>query len=228
MVYIDPKNLGYQPYMDRWINRRCKSEQEFFHEMCEKYVHGALKLIIDGMLGLQQVIPLKMIIPQTALNMVMQLCHMIDGLCPSRPVDETPIKQSGEILSHDEEVSASEKLAERNDLLEAVYIQSCYCSLGASLVAKSRTDFDEYVKKISGLMMVEDTPEKLATIRKCRIEAFNCFFPFPIGFGLERFSIESRVHTDIESIAFRLRARHREESVDALEVASALVRSRQE
>lgn len=70
MVYVDPKNLGYQPYMDKWINTRCESEREFLQILCEKYVHSAIKLIIDGMLGLQQVQPLKMILPQTALNMV--------------------------------------------------------------------------------------------------------------------------------------------------------------
>lgn len=70
MVYVDPKNLGYKPYMDKWINRRCESEREFLNLMFEKYVHGALNLIIEGMLGLQQVLPLKMIIKQTPLNMV--------------------------------------------------------------------------------------------------------------------------------------------------------------
>ncbi|XP_043285223.1 dynein axonemal heavy chain 10 [Venturia canescens] len=165
MVYIDPKNLGYQPYMDRWINTRCKSEQECLRSLCDKYVHGALNLIIDGMLGMQQVLPLKMIIPQTALNMVSQLCYMIDGLYPPRPEDEPPVKQTGEASSPEEETLISQTTSERNELLEAVYIQSCYCSLGASLVLKSRNDFDEFMKKIAGLMMVEETPEKLATVR---------------------------------------------------------------
>lgn len=165
MVYIDPKNLGYQPYIDRWINTRCKPEQEVFRSLCEKYIHGALSLIIDGMLGMQQVLPLKMIVPQTALNMVSQLCYMIDSLYPPRPEDEAVVKSS-EPLTQEEETSMLETMTEKNELLEAIYIQSCYCSLGASLILKSQNDFDEYMKKIAGLMMVEDTPEKLATIRK--------------------------------------------------------------
>ena len=56
--------------MDKWINTRPESERDFFKAMCEKYVHGSIRLIIDGMLGLQHVAQLKMIIPQTALNMV--------------------------------------------------------------------------------------------------------------------------------------------------------------
>ena len=78
MVYVDPKNLGYQPYMDKWINTRNESERNILKNLCDKYVHGAISLIIDGMLGLQQVSPLKMIIPQTSLNMVIpQQIHPI-------------------------------------------------------------------------------------------------------------------------------------------------------
>lgn len=70
MVYVDPKNLGYQPYMDKWMRSKNESDRELLSGMCEKYVDGAIKLIIEGMLGLQAVTPLKMIIPQTGLNMV--------------------------------------------------------------------------------------------------------------------------------------------------------------
>lgn len=70
MVYVDPKNLGYQPYIDKWIKSKNENDQEFLARMCEKYVHGALNLIIEGMLGLQRVKPLYMIISQTNLNMV--------------------------------------------------------------------------------------------------------------------------------------------------------------
>lgn len=70
MVFVDPINLGYQPFMNRWIDGRCETERELLKELFEKYVHGALALIHDGMLGLQSVTPLKLIVPQTALNMV--------------------------------------------------------------------------------------------------------------------------------------------------------------
>lgn len=70
MVYVDPRNLGYQPYMDKWIQAKSKADQDLLRGMCEKYVHGSLKLITEGMLGLQAVEPLRTIIPQTELNMV--------------------------------------------------------------------------------------------------------------------------------------------------------------
>lgn len=70
MVYVDPKNLGYQPYMDKWIRGMSEPDQDFLSGMCEKYVHGSLKLILEGMFGSQVVKPLRMIIPQTGLSMV--------------------------------------------------------------------------------------------------------------------------------------------------------------
>jgi len=70
MVYVDPKNLGYQPYMDKWIQAQSKVDQDFLRRMCEKYVHGSLRLIMEGMSGLQAVEPLRTTIPQTGLNMV--------------------------------------------------------------------------------------------------------------------------------------------------------------
>lgn len=73
MVYVDPKNLGHQPYMDKWIRGKASSDQEFFTGMTDKYVDGAILFIRDGMLGLQMLAPLKLIIPQTGLNMVIIL-----------------------------------------------------------------------------------------------------------------------------------------------------------
>lgn len=70
MVYVDPKNLGYQPYMDKWIQAQSKTDHDFLRGMCEKYVHGSITLITEGMLDLQVVEPLRTIIPQTGLNMV--------------------------------------------------------------------------------------------------------------------------------------------------------------
>ena len=79
MVYVDPKNLGYQPFLDKWINSRNESEKNLLKKLTEKYVDGAIKLILEGMLGLQQVTPLKMVIDQTGLNMVgLLICLIIN------------------------------------------------------------------------------------------------------------------------------------------------------
>ncbi|XP_011310250.1 dynein heavy chain 10, axonemal [Fopius arisanus] len=164
MVYVDPKNLGYQPYLDRWINSRDESEQSLFRELTEKYIDGAIKLIFHAMFGLQPVTPLKIIIPQTALNMISQLCYIINGLFPlETPEEITP--RSGEMSLDEDEDGINEQMTDHKELVEAIFIQSCYCSVGATLIAESRPQFDEFMKKTAGLMMIEDTPDKLASVR---------------------------------------------------------------
>ncbi|KYN43305.1 Dynein heavy chain 10, axonemal, partial [Trachymyrmex septentrionalis] len=157
MIYVDPKNLGYQPYMDKWIQTKNKADQDFLREMCEKYVHGSLKLIVEGMLGSQTVEPLRTIIPQTGLNMVTQFCFVFDGLLSTLKYQSA--KQKSEI---DEK---NNLLVTKEELWEAIYIQACYWSFGASIVDEARSKFDEYIKKICGFMLVQDTPVELATAK---------------------------------------------------------------
>ncbi|XP_076380407.1 dynein heavy chain at 89D [Megalopta genalis] len=157
MVYVDPKNLGYEPYMDKWVRGKNQSDQEQLGGMREKYVDGAIQLIIHGMLGMQSVKPLRMIIPQTGLNMVTQLCYVFDGLLSVLNNVSTKIEE--------EEDATVEPQTTRSEVLEAMYIQACYWSLGATLIAEDKREFDEYMKKNAGFMLVQDTPEKPATVR---------------------------------------------------------------
>ncbi|KAI4497255.1 hypothetical protein M0802_007739 [Mischocyttarus mexicanus] len=177
MVYVDPKNLGYQSYIDKWIKSKNEDDQEFLARMCEKYVHGALNLIIEGMMGLQRVKPLQMIIPQTNLNMVIQLSYVFDGLYSLLQADEEILKSKSYLTDQEEQPVQYEYTANREDLLEAMYIQSCYYSLGATLVENARKSFDDYMKKNTGLMLVEDTSEKPATIRYIPI-LFNTLYEY--------------------------------------------------
>lgn len=59
-------------------------------------------------------------------------------------------------------------LVTEEELWEAMYIQACYWSFGASIVDEARSKFDEYIKKTCGLVLVDDTPAKLATASKLR------------------------------------------------------------
>jgi hypothetical protein len=81
----------------------------------------------------------------TDVSQVTQLCFMIDALVP---VQEDPRKQ----------VTGRQ--------LECLFLQALYCSLGASLQSEGRAQFDEYTKKLCGLLPVEDSLEKKATIRE--------------------------------------------------------------
>lgn len=91
---------------------------------------------------------------------------MFDGLL-SLIEDELPAKSSTEVIQEEENILLEPKVV-KEELWEAMYIQACYWSFGATIVDKERAKFDEYMKKTSGFMLVQDTPDKLATISKLK------------------------------------------------------------
>lgn len=71
MVFVDPKNLGYIPYWQKWVNARInKNEQKELTRLFDKYVPSVLEMILEGIVDGKQGEKLKTIVPQTALNMV--------------------------------------------------------------------------------------------------------------------------------------------------------------
>ncbi|XP_005344424.1 dynein heavy chain 10, axonemal [Microtus ochrogaster] len=127
MVYVDPKNLKYQPYWKKWLQQEIqnKVEQKYLNDLFEKYVPSLIDMIIEGIVDGRQGERLKMVVPQTDLNMVTQLTKMMDSLL------------EGEI--------------EDLDLLECFFLEALYCSLGASLLEDGRIKFDEGIKRLSSM-----------------------------------------------------------------------------
>ncbi|KAF0872101.1 DYH10 protein, partial [Crocuta crocuta] len=126
MVYVDPKNLKYQPYWKRWVNQiQNKVEQSNLESLFEKYVPRLIDMIVEGIVDGRQGEKLKTIVPQTDLNMVTQLTKMLDALL------------EGEI--------------EDPDLLECYFLEALYCSLGATLLEDGRIKFDECIKRLASL-----------------------------------------------------------------------------
>lgn len=71
MVYVDPKNLGYNPYWEKWCNARgSDKEREELNRLFEKYVPSCIDLILEGIVEGKIGKKLKTIIPLTNLNMV--------------------------------------------------------------------------------------------------------------------------------------------------------------
>ena len=71
MVYVDPKNLGYRPFWEKWCNARVNTnEQKVLLDLFEKYVPQCIDLVLDGIMDGRQGQKLKTIVPQTNLNMV--------------------------------------------------------------------------------------------------------------------------------------------------------------
>ncbi|XP_069789574.1 dynein axonemal heavy chain 10 isoform X2 [Narcine bancroftii] len=127
MVYVDPKNLRYRPYWEKWINERTIKTD--LPKLFNKYVPHILEFIVEGMIDGRQVQKLRTILPQTELNMVMQLTKMLDCLL--------------------------EKEMDSFDVLECYFIEALYCSLGACLLDDGRIKFDEYVKRLASMSTVE-------------------------------------------------------------------------
>ncbi|MED6232426.1 Dynein heavy chain 10, axonemal, partial [Ataeniobius toweri] len=130
MVFVDPKNLRYTPYWQRWVASRPEREQEVLSRLFDKYVHGCIDMIVDGVVDGKQGQKLETVVPQTDLNMVSQLCLTLDSLLDS---DNS-----------------------RADVLESYFLEALYCSLGATLVESDRIKFDEFIKRLSCLSTVHE------------------------------------------------------------------------
>ncbi|XP_050426983.1 dynein axonemal heavy chain 10-like [Adelges cooleyi] len=164
MVYVDPKNLGYMPYWYRYVSNRRSSEREPLNVLFEKYVPVLLDRIIEGKSGFEELTPLQLVIPQTRLNMVTQLCYMLDAFAKQESGD---YEESEEVLKSVTESKMSSTVSEVkvSDELEAIFISSLYASLGATLEGDARVIFDALVKKTSGLVAIDDVPAKRASYK---------------------------------------------------------------
>ncbi|XP_065594770.1 dynein axonemal heavy chain 10 [Cyrtonyx montezumae] len=131
MVYVDPKNLKYKPYWQKWTQgRENEKERIELNRLFEKYVPCLIDMITEGVVDGQQGERLKTIVPQTDLNMVVQLTVMLEALLVAQPDDP--------------------------DVLECFFLEALYSSLGASLLDAGRIKFDKYVKHISCMSAVHD------------------------------------------------------------------------
>ncbi|KAJ7419933.1 Dynein heavy chain 10, axonemal [Willisornis vidua] len=130
MVFVDPKNLKYEPYWQKWVQGR-ENEQERIdlERLFQKYVPYLIDMIVEGIVDGKQGQKLKTIVPQTDLNMVVQLTVMLEVLVvqPENP-----------------------------DVLECFFLEALYCSLGAALLDAGRIQFDENVKRISCMSTAKD------------------------------------------------------------------------
>ena len=75
MVYVDPKNLGYYPFYDRWSREKndlySEVMMESLKELYEKYIPPCIDRIFEGQTGGEEIVePLRFITPRTNLNLV--------------------------------------------------------------------------------------------------------------------------------------------------------------
>lgn len=142
MVYVDPKNLGFKPYWQRWSNgREKKEEREALKRFFDKYVPQSIDMIIDGIVDGKQGDRMKTIIFQSSLNMIAQLGYMLESLLLPYENAKEPLDES---------------------VLECVFLQALYWSLGAALLEDGQIKFDKQIKYWSAMPAIEEKDGQLA------------------------------------------------------------------
>ena len=78
MVYVDPQDLGYKPFLQRWIAKWPETEQQnFITEIFDHLLGPVLSFLQIGPHGPSKSSP-KMTVPQTDLNVVRK--HLVPFL----------------------------------------------------------------------------------------------------------------------------------------------------
>ncbi|KAL8020331.1 putative AAA+ ATPase domain, dynein heavy chain region D6 P-loop domain-containing protein [Plasmopara halstedii] len=141
MVWVDPKNLGYRPYFERWLKKtnprnhtgstgelpgRMPDKRTQLLELFDKYVPQCINFILEGVVGLDQTVAkCHQVISISNLDMCKQLCVSLDGLLP----------QGDAVLDRTS--------------VEGLFVFSLVWSLGAALLASSRDRLDTFIRTIS-------------------------------------------------------------------------------
>ena len=172
MVYVDPRNLGYWPFLETWLKEtpylETEENVEAMRRLLDKYVDPLINYVFEGIEPKAQdaaedeedvIVPrLKLSTPRTNLNMVRQLCSMIDSTFQILGASETASKNLDVKAAAGDDgkanTAASIILGDQQ-ALEALFLSCCTWSLGASAprsnVLDERTRFDATLKKIANL-----------------------------------------------------------------------------
>ena len=143
MVWVDPKNLGYAPFFERWLKQRCgdgvkisadrDEEATQLTQLFEQYVPRCVDFVQLGIVNGEAVEKLKQVVPITSIDLLKQLCVCLDAfLAPLFDVD-----------------FAANLPAPEKDDIENVFLQSVLWSIGAPLLGPSQERFRAYVAKIA-------------------------------------------------------------------------------
>ncbi|CBZ30501.1 putative dynein heavy chain [Leishmania mexicana MHOM/GT/2001/U1103] len=127
MVFLDPINLGWKPFMHAWKMRRPRDEQETLEELVDQFVQPLVNFVLEGADEEGTISPPpKLVMPTNALSMVKQLTTM---LCTVLPKDASLEPRA----------------------LQSIFIFACVWSFGAFIsLAPDRLRFDSLLKHISG------------------------------------------------------------------------------
>ena len=84
MVYVDPKDLSWQPYLWKWLNtRENEAELAELRKLCDKYLEVCIDFVCEGIEDKANMIivePPRCVTPMSNLAMIQQLTVMLIGL----------------------------------------------------------------------------------------------------------------------------------------------------
>jgi hypothetical protein len=79
MVFVDSRNLGWRPYLWRWLTgRTTPGESDALRPLFEKYAAPGIAWVLEGDNGEELVKCPVQSVPLTALNLLTQLCSLLD------------------------------------------------------------------------------------------------------------------------------------------------------
>jgi dynein heavy chain len=130
IVFVDPKNLGWEPYVWKWLNERPDQNQAgILKNLINKYLPKSVNYVVEGLLPSGEYFPKPAtIVAPTDLSLTFQLCAMLDAL-----------------------VTEEKNIMDPN-VLECYMVFCIIWSVGATLLEGApRAGFDKFVKEFCGV-----------------------------------------------------------------------------
>jgi dynein heavy chain len=153
MVFVDPKNLGYQPFYQRWWEKKKQQYGETFadnlKELYAKYFPIVMDRIFEGYTGEEDLAePLQFITPRTNMNLIEQLTILIDSLLPDDP------EQAPQDFSY----------------VEKLFLFCIIWSCGGALVEEDRQVFDVFLQSTAQTILPKNMYDNVWDPKTNRLE----------------------------------------------------------
>ncbi|CAF1548071.1 unnamed protein product [Rotaria magnacalcarata] len=137
MVYLDSEHLGPDPIWKRWLNTNLidrSNEKDQLDLLYHRYTKNLLNFIYFGQTETERRPRMKMIVPLTQVNIIVQLTKLLDSLFLP-------------LLHHEKK----DPVQLNSDKIHVVFLQTLIWSFGACLKQDDRIFFDTFLRYLSGL-----------------------------------------------------------------------------
>jgi dynein heavy chain len=174
MVFVDPQNLGYEPYFFRYTMTLFEGDfaaQDAMFAFFTKYLPPCIDFGVYGVVDGKSAEggALDFIIPLTDCAMVRQLCNLFESITEAYVAERKNVLKEAATTAREALLEAGEVPEENaiiddmnrpkldgdaEDMLESVFVFCLMWSVGGGLTADSRARFDAFVKQISNRQCV--------------------------------------------------------------------------